>query len=208
MAGADPLRSGLAREALDLAAVLAELLPASAEAWGLLALLAFCQSRVQARRDANGEYVALADQDVSLWQHELLAGGEAALRRAAALGAPGPYQLEAAIQSAHTQRKLGAVVPGAAIVALYDALLAMHPSAGVQVSRACAIGAAEGATVGLRELDRLDGQGLRGYQPYWAALAHFAALVGDAARAAAARERAIGLSADPAVRRFLAAGAP
>ena len=206
VAGADPLRSGLTLEALDLAATLAELLPGSAEAWGLLALLAFCQSRVKARRDARGDYVPLARQDVSLWQRDLLRVGEAALRRAAALGDPGPYQLEAAIQSAYSQRGLGAEVPDAAIVALYDALLAMHPSAGVQVSRACAVGAAEGPVAGMRELDRLDGEALRGYQPYWAALAHFAALAGDASVATTARERAIGLSTDPAVRRFLATG--
>ena len=42
-----------------------------------------------------------------------------------------------------------------------------------------------------------------GYQPYWAALAHLAAADGDAATARAARERAVGLSTDPAVRRFL-----
>ena len=208
VAGTDPLRSGLAQEALDLAATLAELLPASAEAWGLLALLAFCHSRVRARRDAAGDYVALAAQDVALWNRELLTVGEAALRRAAALAAPGPYQLEAAIQSAHTQRGLGAEVPAAAIVALYDALLALHPSAGVQVSRACAVGAAEGAHAGLRALDQLDAGALATYQPYWAALAHFASLQGDRPRAALARERAIGLAADPAVRRFLAAQVP
>jgi len=42
-----------------------------------------------------------------------------------------------------------------------------------------------------------------GYQPYWAALAHLAAADGDAETARAARERALGLSTDPAVRRFL-----
>jgi len=203
VAGTDPARSGLAAEALVLAAMLARLVPHAAEAWGLLALLAFCQSRVAARSDAAGNYVPLHAQDVACWDRELLAVAEVALARAAALSAPGAYQLEAAIQSAHTQRGLGAAVPGAAIVALYDALVALQPTVGAQVSRACAIGAADGAAAGLAALRRLDPGDVDGYQPYWAALAHLAGAAGERETAGHARERAVGLSTDPAVRRFL-----
>jgi RNA polymerase sigma-70 factor (ECF subfamily) len=137
----------------------------------------------------------------------LLTVGEAALRKAAALGVPGAFQIEAAIQSAHTQRQLGASVPDAAIVALYDALVALQPTVGARVSRACAIGAADGAKAGLAALAALDGDAVRGYQPYWAALAHLAATAGQLETASVARERAVGLSTDPAVRRFLSQGA-
>jgi RNA polymerase sigma-70 factor (ECF subfamily) len=204
VAGTDPATRGLAREALALAAMLARLVPTDAEAWGLLALLAFCQSRAAARRDASGNYVPLLAQDPAAWDAELLDVGEAALHKAAALGRPGPFQIEAAIQSAHTQRRLGAHVPDAAIVELYDALVAQQPTIGAWVSRACAVGAAHGAAAGLEALGALDAKEVRTYQPYWAALAHLAAGAGDAARADAARARAIGLSTDPAVRRFLA----
>ena len=47
VAGTDPAKSGLAEEALALAAMLVHLVADAAEAWGLLALLAFCQSRVR-----------------------------------------------------------------------------------------------------------------------------------------------------------------
>ena len=203
VAGTDPERSGLAQEALTLAAMLAQLVGDAAEAWGLLALLAFCQSRVGARRDGVGDYVPLQAQDTSLWDRELIGVGEAALHRAAALAAPGAFQLEAAIQSAHTQRQLGASVPDAAIVALYDALVAIRPTIGAIVSRACAVGAAGGAGAGRAALAALPAEEVEGYQPYWAALAHLAEAAGDAATAQAARERAVGLSTDPAVRRFL-----
>ena len=203
VAGTDPARSGLAEEALTLAAMLAQLVPEAAEAWGLLALLAFCQSRAGARRDAAGDYVPLLAQDTARWDEPLIDIGEAALRRAAALGAPGAFQLEAAIQSAHTQRRLGATVPDAAIVALYDALVAAQPTIGAIVSRACAIGAASGAAAGRAALAGLSAPEVEAYQPYWAALAHLASLDGDAATARVARERAVGLSTDPAVRRFL-----
>jgi RNA polymerase sigma-70 factor (ECF subfamily) len=207
VAGTDPQTSGLANEALTLAAMLVRLVPAAAEAWGLVALIAFCQSRAAARRNAAGDYVPLAAQDPASWDHELLTVGEAALRKAAALGVPGAFQIEAAIQSAHTQRQLGASVPDAAIVALYDALVALQPTVGARVSRACAIGAADGAKAGLAALAALDGDAVRGYQPYWAALAHLAATAGQLETASVARERAVGLSTDPAVRRFLSQGA-
>jgi RNA polymerase sigma-70 factor, ECF subfamily len=203
VAGSDPAKSGLASEALTLAAMLVRLVPDAAEAWGLFALLAFCQSRVHARRDDGGEYVPLAAQDTSRWDPELLGVGEAALARAVALGAPGAFQLEAAIQSAHTQRRLGADVPPAAIVALYDALVALQPTVGAIVSRACAIGVARGPAAGRAALAELAASDVVGYQPYWAALAHLAAASGDEATAREARERAVGLSTDPAVRRFL-----
>ena len=203
VAGTDPAKSGLAEEALTLAGMLAGLVPDAAEAWGLVALLAFCQSRVRARRDANGDYVPLAAQDTVLWDRTLLGVGEAALRKGAALAAPGAFQLEAAIQSAHTQRRLGAPVPEAAIVRLYDALVTVRPTVGAIVSRACAVGAADGAAAGLAALASLAAADVDAYQPYWAALAHLAAAAGDDGTARAARERAVGLSTDPAVRRFL-----
>ena len=204
VAGADPQKSGLALEALDLASTLARLLPEAAEAWGLLALLAFCQSRASARRGVDGAYVPLDHQDTSRWDADLLRIAEAALQRAAALGRLGPYQLEAAIQSAHTQRCLGRVVPGEAIVALYDALVGVQPTLGAQVSRASAIGAVHGAEAGLAALRAIDDKALRAYQPYWAVLAHLEAAAGRPTQAQAARERAIGLASDPAVRAFLA----
>jgi RNA polymerase sigma-70 factor, ECF subfamily len=207
VAGTDPETCGLAQEALTLAAMLVRLVPDAAEAWGLVALIAFCQSRAAARRNAAGDYVPLAAQDPASWDGELLALGEAALQKAAALGVPGAFQIEAAIQSAHTQRRLGASVPDGAIVALYDALVALQPTIGARVSRACAVAAADGAEAGLAALAALAATDVRGYQPYWAALAHLAAAAGDAETARLARERAVGLSTDPAVRRFLAQGA-
>ena len=187
--------------------MLVRLVPEAAEAWGLVALIAFCQSRAAVRRNAAGDYVPLGAQDPASWDHELLAVGEASLRKAAALAIPGAFQIEAAIQSAHAQRRLGASVPDAAIVTLYDALVALQPTIGARVSRACAIGAASGAEAGLAALATLDGDAVSGYQPYWAALAHLAAAAGRNEAASAARERAVGLSTDPAVRRFLTQGA-
>lgn len=202
-AGSDAATCGLAREALELASMLTGLLPSAAEGWGLLALLAFCQSRAAARRSAAGEYVPLAAQDTLLWDRDLLRTGERALHHAARLREPGPFQIEAAIQSAHTQRGLGAAVPDDAIIQLYDALVALQPTTGARVGRASALGAARGAAAGLDALAAIDPRSVATYQPYWAALAHLEAAAGRVDAARAARDRAIGLATDPAVRRFL-----
>ena len=203
VAGSDAATRGLAREALELASMLTGLLPSAAEGWGLLALLAFCQTRASARRSAAGEYVPLASQDTSLWDRDLLRTGERALHHAARLREPGPFQLEAAIQSAHSQCGLGAAVPEVAIVQLYDALVALQPTTGAWVGRASALGAARGAAAGLDALAAIDPRSVATYQPYWATLAHLEATAGHAEAARAARDRAIGLATDPAVRRFL-----
>jgi len=208
VAGTDPRRRGLALEALSLARTLVQLLPDEPEPLGLLALLAFCQARAAARRDGHGDYVALDRQDPALWDRALLREAEAALRSAAAMGRLGPYQIEAALQSAHTQRRLGAPVAPRAIVALYDALVLLHPSLGAQVSRAVALAAAESADAGLAALDAIaagDAAAGRTYQPYWAARADLLMRAGRATEARDAYALALGLSEDPAVKRFLIA---
>ncbi len=100
------------------------LLPGEPEALGLLALMLYAEARRRARRNADGEYVALAEQDCSLWDQEHIAEAEAALLRASAMGIIGRYQLEAAIQSAHVSRRRECIANWPAVVKLYDALLA------------------------------------------------------------------------------------
>ena len=205
--GADATPRGLTAEAIDLGRILCGLMPGEPEPLGLLALMLFCESRAAARRGDAGDYVPLDVQDTARWNHTLRDQAERALRAAAAMNAPGAYQMEAAIQSAHCARRLGAQVPPEAMVALYDGLLALRPSIGARVSRACALGAASGPAEGLRALDALAPGDVADYQPYWAARAH---LLGQAGRADEARQayaRAAGLSTSAAVRTHLAAAA-
>ncbi len=202
--GADTLHRDLTREAISLCRILCTLMPRQAEPRGLLALMLFCESRATARRDATGRYVPLDAQDIRRWDAALHQEAEACLQQAAALGTLGAYQLEAAIQSAHTQRRLGADVPAEALVSLYDALQALRPSAGVRVGRACAIGQARGAMEALHALDALEDASMRQYQPWWAARAHWLAQANDAPAAGAAYRQAMGLASTPAVRDHLA----
>jgi RNA polymerase sigma-70 factor (ECF subfamily) len=202
--GADPQRRNLAEEAIFLGRLVAALLRQEAEALGLLSLMLYAHARRAARRDESGDYVPIARQDTALWDAAMIGEAEALLRAAGALGAPGRFQLEAALQSAHSVRRTGAAVPWADIVGIYDALLACTDSPVTAVNRAVAISQAEDARAGLEALDAIANDArLRDYQPYWAARADLLARSGDAAHAREAYERAIGLERDPAVRRFL-----
>ncbi len=204
-AGTLARRRDLAEEAIWLGRLVAELLPDEPEALGLLALMLHAEARRPARRDAEGGYVPLAEQDPRRWQAALIEEGEALLLRASGLGRIGRFQLEAAVQSAHAARRRTGRTDWQAILRLYDALLAGTGSPVVAINRAVALAELHDARAGLAALDALAGdRRLAEYQPYWAARAGLLARAADADAADAAYERAIGLEPDPAVRRFLA----
>ena len=204
--GTDARRGNLAEEGLWLGRVVVSLLPAEAEALGLLALMLHAEARRAARRDADGSYIPLADQDTSTWHAPMIAEAEALLVRAAPMGAIGRYQLEAAVQSVHAARRLTGSTDWPALVKLYDALLAMTHSPVVMVNRAVALAEVAGPDAGLSALDDAARDiRLAEYQPYWAARADLLRRRGEVGAALAAYQAAIGLERDPAVRDFLQA---
>jgi RNA polymerase sigma-70 factor (ECF subfamily) len=202
--GTDSRRRNLATEGIWLGRLVASLMPDEPEALGLLALMLFAEARRSARRGPDGEFVPLAEQDIALWDGGLIDEAEALLVRAAQEGIIGRYQLEAAVQSAHTARRRGGGTDWAAIRQLYDALQAVAGSPVVAINRAVAIAETEGATAGLAALYVLgEDKRLQDYQPYWAARAGLLARLGNIKQAAQSYDRAIGLERDPALRRFL-----
>ncbi|HWF95377.1 MAG TPA: DUF6596 domain-containing protein [Xanthobacteraceae bacterium] len=203
-AGTEFRRRNLAAEGIWLGRLVASLLPQEPEALGLLALMLHAEARRGARRNPQGEYVALADQDPRLWSSHMIEEAETLLFRASRMGAIGRYQLEAAVQSAHVARRLTGKTDWAAIERLYDALAAIIDSPVVAINRAIAIAETRGPAAGLAALDALATDArLAEYQPYWAARAGLLARTGARDVAEEAYERAIGLEADPAVRHFL-----
>lgn len=202
--GTDVTRRDLTAEALFLARLMTELLPDEPETFGLLALMLHAEARRAARRNASGDYVPLAEQDPALWNAEMIAEAEAALRRAGSFGAIGRYQLEAALQSAHVYRCTTGHANWADVLHLYDALLLISPSPVVALNRALALAEVHGARAALDEIDALaEDRRLTDYQPYWAARAELLVKLDAKAQAHAAYEIAIGLERDPAVRDFL-----
>jgi RNA polymerase sigma-70 factor (ECF subfamily) len=118
-------------------------------------------------------------------------------------GGPGRFQLEAAIQSVHAERKRTGRIDWAAIALFYERLVGISPALGTRTGYAAALAEASGPERGLATLDTIDPDAVSLYQPYWAVRAHLMQRLGRAAEASAAYDRAIGLAEDPAVREFL-----
>jgi predicted RNA polymerase sigma factor len=180
------------------------LLPDEPEALGVAALMLYVDARRAARRTSNGEYVPLAEQDQALLDWSKIFAAEEFLRRAARSGVVGRYQLEAALQSAHVNRRRTGEANWADVVQLYDALLALTGSPVVAINRALAVAELSGADAGLAAMQEVAADPrLAEYQPYWAARAELLARTGAHGDARRAYGIAIGLERDPAVRRFL-----
>lgn len=118
---------------------------------------------------------------------------------------PGRFQLEAAIQSADLSPAFARPRDWAAIVALYDALLAYAPTIGALVNRAAALGEASGAAAGLEASDTIPAEIAESYQSWWALRAHLFARLDRHAEARVAYQHAAGLTQSSAIRDFLLA---
>ena len=196
-AGDALVRGDLCGEAIRLGQLICQLMPAEAEAWGLLALMLLHDARRAARTRADGEYIPLDDQDRALWDRGQIAAGLTALERAVRFRRPGEYQLQAAITALHVQATAPDATDWTQIADLYGALGRLRPSPVVAVNHAAAVGFARGPQAGLELLrPLLADPALRQYQPLHAANADLLRRAGDRPGAAAAYRQAIALTAN------------
>ncbi|GAB2690396.1 RNA polymerase sigma factor [Kitasatospora kifunensis] len=159
-AGEDLLRPDLAYEAVRLARMLAALLPAEPQVYGLLALFELTAARFAARTGPDGEAVLLEDQDRRLWDRSAIRRGLAALGRASALGRGlGPYGLQAAIAACHATAPSVRETDWERVVLLYEALGRVAPSPVVELNRAVAVAMASGPRPALSMVDELAASG-------------------------------------------------
>ena len=155
--GAAWLRTELIEDALRLARIVAARMPRDPEAHGLVALLELQASRAAARVGPDGAPILLLDQNRARWDHLLIRRGLAALATAEALGAPGPYALQAAIAACHARAPTADATDWPRIAALYAALVQRVPSPVIELNRAVAIGMAFGPAAALEIVDALTG---------------------------------------------------
>lgn len=189
-------RPELCEEATRLARVLAAQVPADAEAQGLLALLELQGSRLAARRGDMGDPILLLEQDRTTWDPAAIRRGLAALARAGAAGAQGPYTLQAEIAACHARAARAADTDWRHIVTLYGELARLLPSPVVELNRAVAVAMAYGPPAGLLLLDACAAEPtLRDYHllpavrgELLARLGRFAEATGELARALAATQ--------------------
>src|SRR6185295_3309614 len=92
-----------------------------------------------ARRDAQGVYMPLHEQDLALWEHTLINEAEALLHLAASHARPGRYQLEAALQSAHLEGRRRGQANWVAIERLYAGLCELTGSPVAALNHAVAL---------------------------------------------------------------------
>ncbi|WP_306878090.1 RNA polymerase sigma factor [Variovorax boronicumulans] len=163
-AGDDWMRPALCDEAMRLGRIVAGLVPDASEVHGLVALMEIQASRTAARVGASGEPVLLLEQNRARWDQMLIRRGLAGLARAEALGALGPYALQAAIAACHGRARTAEETDWPRIAALYDALAELAPSPIVELNRAVALSMAFGPAAGLEVVDALvDEPALKGY---------------------------------------------
>jgi len=206
--GASPesaVRAELCQEAMRLAALLREHpLSSTPATYALSALMCLHGARLPARLDSSGDLQALVDQDRSRWDANLAAEGERLLELSASGPALTEYHLEAAIAWIHTTAPCAEETDWAAIVSLYDKLMAIRPSPVVALNRAIAIAQREGPERGLEEIQAIADSGLLARYPfYYAALGELELRRGKRAIAREHFERAVALGRNPMERQFL-----
>ncbi len=188
-------RIDLAGEAIRLAQVLAMLMPDEPEPHGLLALMRLHHARREARF-AGEDLVLLEEQDRALWDPGEIAEGRALLHRAIALRGRGPYVLQAAIASLHTDEQ----IDWEQIAALYARLAEITGSPVVELNRAVAVAQAGSPQQALDIVQRLE---LGDYQYLHSTRAELLRRLGRNQEARTAYERALALATTVPERRFL-----
>lgn len=194
--GEQVLRLELCREALRLAALVAEHPRAtSREAWALLALMHFHHARRDARADEQGRPVLLEDQDRSRYHRDELARGIEAFKQSEPRALDTKYHLEAAIAAEHAFAPRFEDIRWKEIVALYDRLAVLEPSPLHDLHAAIALSWAEGPQAALPRLDAMR-------PPTWLAASHlwlatyadFHRRLGNTSKARELYEKAIALA--------------
>lgn len=202
-AGPDHLRPDLARQAVNMARLVVDLLP-EPEALGLLALVLLHESRSGSRTDENGDLVPLEAQDRASWDPALIAEGCALVQRSVMSGRMGAYVIQAAIASVHASADSVETTNWDLIVRYYDMLLALQDAPFVRMNRAIAVAMRDGPEAGIALMDvLLASPSLAEHHLAHAARADLARRAGRDAEAAAGYLRALGLVRQEPERRFL-----
>jgi RNA polymerase sigma-70 factor (ECF subfamily) len=190
-----PVRGAFVAEAVRLGRVLVALMPDEPEVLALLALMRLQDSRRDARVDASGRLVLLADQDRSRWDQAAIAEGMTLTARAWRFGRMGPYLLQASVACEH-----GRGSDWACILWLYDRMYELSPTPVVALNRAVAVAEVHGPTAALELLDALD---LGAYHLFHATRAELLRRLDRADEAASAYRAALARTESDVEREFL-----
>ncbi len=199
--GASVHRVDLASEAIRLARMLNAMMAEVPEVMGLLSLMLLTDARRAARVGDAGELIPLDEQDRSKWNRAQIEEGSALVEAAFALGAVGPYQLQAAIASLHSEATSTERTDWPQIIALYEVLMRMTGNPMVALNHAVAWAMVHGPREGLEKLNAL--KSLQDNYRLIAARGHLLERLGEHAEAAAAFRLAAQKTGSLAERNFL-----
>ncbi len=121
----------------------------------LLSLMCFHASRFDARIDKNGELILYEDQDVDLWDSDLIRKGEYFLNCSASGNKISKYHLEAGIAYRHTQKE-DSKEKWENILQLYNQLLQIEYSPIAALNRTYALSKANGKEEAIIEAEKLN----------------------------------------------------
>ncbi|MFB4320371.1 RNA polymerase sigma factor [Actinomadura sp. 21ATH] len=204
--GPDLQRAELSAEAIRLARMVRRALPDDGEVAGLLALMLLTDARRPARTGPDGVPVPLAEQDRGAWNAAYIAEGTALIGAVLPRGAPGPYQIQAAIAALHDEAPSAAETDWTQIVALYELLLRVSDGPVERLNHAVAVAMVRGAPAGLDLLARLrDDRRIAGDDRFHTVRGHLLEMSGEPAAAREAYEAAARRTASPLRRRYLGA---
>jgi RNA polymerase sigma-70 factor, ECF subfamily len=202
-AGPELQRNVLADEALHLAALVSELLPESAEAKAMRALLLLVHARRRARVSPEGELVPLDEQDRAAWDQDAIAHGKALLAEALASGRPTAYAIEAAIQALHDEAPTYEATDFPQILVLYRLLRQVNDAPVVALNEAVARAMVDGPEAALADVLALErGGALAAHPAIPAAKADLLRRLGRAGEARRAYDEAIAGTKNEAEQRF------
>ncbi|MDR3574288.1 MAG: RNA polymerase sigma factor [Anaerolineaceae bacterium] len=161
-----------------------------AEVLGLLALMLLHHSRRSARVGADGHLNLLSSQDRSLWDRSNIQEGLALVEKAFYMGAPGPYQIQAAISAQHSRDASAGLTDWSMIAGLYEQLRSFEDTPVIRLNQAVAVSMFAGPEQGLSLLQMLAGE-LDGYAPFHLARADMLQRLGQPDEARQAYQRAL-----------------
>jgi predicted RNA polymerase sigma factor len=149
--------------------------------------------------------VPMAEQDRSRWHAGQIAEGIALVSAALPKGAPGPYQLQAAIAAIHDEAPSAAETDWPQILALYDLLLDLSDNPVVNLNHAVAHAMVHGPAPALARL--AEDTRLAADHRYHTVRAHLLELADDHDTARAAYRKAADLATSLPHQRYLNARA-
>lgn len=164
----------------------------------LLALMCFHASRFEARIDSKGELILYDDQNILLWNKELILQGEYFLNKASNGNYLSKYHWEAAIAYWHTTTENSAL-KWEKILSLYNQLLIVEYSPIAALNRTYALAMVYGNQQAITEAEKLK---LQGNHLYHSLLGELYSTI-NAAKAIEHLQQALKLSRSPADKKLI-----